>query len=104
MSDGRDLCVFSAKLAEQAERYDEMAAAVKDMVQSTGGSDLSAEERSLLSVAYKNVTGNRRASWRILSTLEARATQPEYRNHNGHSGKTEDFDSKLAQTVKVFKY
>lgn len=32
--------------------------------------DLSTEERNLLSVAYKNVIGARRASWRIISSLE----------------------------------
>ncbi len=32
--------------------------------------DLSVEERNLLSVAYKNVIGTRRASWRIISSLE----------------------------------
>lgn len=31
---------------------------------------LSVEERNLLSVAYKNVIGSRRSSWRILSSLE----------------------------------
>ena len=34
---------------------------------------LSVEERNLLSVAYKNVIGARRASWRVLSAIEAKA-------------------------------
>lgn len=32
--------------------------------------ELTMEERNLLSVAYKNVIGARRASWRIISSLE----------------------------------
>eukprot|EP00966_Prymnesium_polylepis_P202790 4698201-Prymnesium_polylepis.1 len=57
--------IYMAKLAEQAERYEEM---VKFMKQATEASsqDLSLEERNLLSVAYKNVVGARRASLRII--------------------------------------
>lgn len=32
--------------------------------------ELTVEERNLLSVAYKNVIGARRASWRIISSME----------------------------------
>merc|ERR1712025_1384225 len=32
------------------------------------------EERNLLSVAYKNAVGSRRASWRIISSVEAKET------------------------------
>ena len=36
------------------------------------GEELTVEERNLISVAYKNVIGARRASWRIISSLEAK--------------------------------
>jgi 14-3-3 protein beta/theta/zeta len=45
--------VQKAKLAEQAERYDDMTAAMKAVTEQ--GVELSNEERNLLSVAYKNV-------------------------------------------------
>ena len=64
----RDKAIYFAKLAEQAERYDEMAEYMK-MV-GTSGAELSVEERNLLSVAYKNAVGSRRASWRIISSVE----------------------------------
>jgi len=66
----REENVYRAKLAEQAERYDEMVKSMKSVAGSD--SELSVEERNLLSVAFKNVIGSRRASWRILSTIEQR--------------------------------
>ncbi|XP_068591345.1 14-3-3 protein beta/alpha-B-like [Cebidichthys violaceus] len=63
--------VQKAKLSEQAERYDDMAAAMKAVTEEN--SDLSNEERNLLSVAYKNVVGARRSSWRVVSSIESKA-------------------------------
>ncbi|KAF9347078.1 14-3-3 protein [Mortierella sp. AD094] len=60
--------VYLAKLAEQAERYEEMVQNMKDVA--SVNKELSVEERNLLSVAYKNVIGARRASWRIVSSIE----------------------------------
>ena len=37
------------------------------------GADLSNEERNLLSVAYKNVVGTRRSSWRVISSIEQKS-------------------------------
>jgi 14-3-3 protein epsilon len=37
--------------------------------------ELSVEERNLLSVAYKNVIGSRRASWRVISSIEQKGEQ-----------------------------
>jgi len=64
----RDKDVYFAKLAEQSERYDEMA----DYMETVGkaGEELSVEERNLLSVAYKNAVGSRRAAWRIITSVE----------------------------------
>ncbi|CAN1355791.1 14-3-3-like protein D [Linum perenne] len=64
----RDTFVYTAKLAEQAERYEEMVDAMKKLAELNV--ELTIEERNLLSVGYKNVIGARRASWRILSSIE----------------------------------
>lgn len=67
--------VQRAKLAEQAERYEDMAAAMKKVTES--GNELSNEERNLLSVAYKNVVGARRSSWRVISSIESKTEGSE---------------------------
>lgn len=64
----REQLIITAKLAEQCERYDEMLVCMKRVVKTTP--DLGNEERNLLSVAYKNVIGSRRACWRAISSLE----------------------------------
>jgi hypothetical protein len=69
----RDDIVTQAKLAEQAERYDDMAEYMKKVTEMD--SELSNEERNLLSVAYKNVVGARRSSWRVISSIEAKAAE-----------------------------
>ncbi|XP_068653858.1 14-3-3-like protein D [Aristolochia californica] len=64
----RENFVYIAKLAEQAERYDEMVDSMKKVARLDV--ELTVEERNLLSVGYKNVIGARRASWRILCSIE----------------------------------
>jgi 14-3-3 protein epsilon len=66
--------VYRAKLAEQAERYEEMRDYMKSVVKATSDRALSLEERNLLSVAYKNVVGARRDSYRILSDIMLKET------------------------------
>jgi len=74
MSDKAE-CVARARLAEQAERYDDMAEFMKCATEY--GSDLTNEERNLLSVAYKNVVGARRSSWRVISSIEQKTAGEE---------------------------
>ncbi|CAA2986091.1 14-3-3 1 [Olea europaea subsp. europaea] len=67
----REQYLYMAKLAEQAERYEEMVKFMdKLVVTSAEGPELTVEERNLLSVAYKNVIGSLRAAWRIVSSIE----------------------------------
>ena len=73
----KDELVQRAKLSEQAERYDDMADAMKSVTQT--GSELTNEERNLLSVAYKNVVGARRSSWRVISSIEQKTESNEKR-------------------------
>ncbi|XP_030626691.1 tyrosine 3-monooxygenase/tryptophan 5-monooxygenase activation protein, theta polypeptide a [Chanos chanos] len=77
--------IQKAKLAEQAERYEDMAASMKMVTEQ--GAELSNEERNLLSVAYKNVVGARRSAWRVISSIEQ---------------KTDGSDKKL-QMVKEYR-
>lgn len=76
MANREDL-VQRAKLAEQAERYEDMAQAMKSVT--ALGEELSNEERNLLSVAYKNVVGARRSSWRVISSIEQKTESNERR-------------------------
>lgn len=78
MADSREDLVIQAKLSEQAERYDDMAAAMKKVTES--GVEPTNEERNLLSVAYKNVVGARRSSWRVVSSLEQKADASDRRH------------------------
>lgn len=64
--DRRGLIVM-AKVAEQCERYDEMLVCMKRLIRLSPV--LSLEEKNLLSVAYKNVVGARRAPWRTLQSV-----------------------------------
>ena len=68
MAESREDCVFLAKLAEQAERYDEMIQYMKQVA--ALNTEMTVEERNLLSVAYKNIVGSKRSSYRIISSLE----------------------------------
>ncbi len=61
----REKSVYFAKLAEQAERYDEMADYMKEVVSIP--QELSVDERNLLSVAYNNAVRSRRTAWRVIT-------------------------------------
>jgi len=93
--------VYDAKLAEQAERYDEMVEYMKN-VASNSSSDLTLEERNLLSVAYKNVVGARRASLRIIGSIETKEKEkgsPNVNLVNTYKGKVEEELQKICTDI-----
>jgi len=86
--------VYMAKLAEQAERYDEMVNFMKEVAKL--GTELSVDERNLLSVAYKNVIGARRASWRIISSIEQKE---ESKGNSHHVEKIKEYRAKVEREL-----
>ncbi len=64
----RDEYVYLAKLYERAERFDDMVRWITNFVQLQP--QLNNDERNILSAGYKNVISGKRASWRILHSLE----------------------------------
>ena len=84
-----------AKLAEQAERYEEMVEYMKKVAQASAP-DLSLEERNLLSVAYKNVVGARRASLRIIGSIANKETS---KPDGGRSALIETYKAKVEQEL-----
>ena len=90
MGDVREEHVYMAKLSEQAERYDEMVEAMKTVAKLKV--ELTVEERNLLSVAYKNVIGARRASWRIISSIEQKE---DNKGNKDHVVKVKEYRSKV---------
>jgi 14-3-3 protein epsilon len=64
----REDYLYLAKMAEQSERFWEMIEYVGKFAKTEG--ELTADERHIVSVAYKNVVGSKRAELRVLSAIE----------------------------------
>ncbi|KAJ4414677.1 14-3-3 protein [Gnomoniopsis sp. IMI 355080] len=94
---GNEDAVYLAKLAEQAERYEEMVENMK--IVAGEDRDLTVEERNLLSVAYKNVIGARRASWRIVTSIEQKE---ESKGNSTQVGLIKEYRQKIeAELAKI---
>ena len=61
--------IFMARVAEQAERFEDMVDFLKPVLD-TKGSDITSDERNLLSVAFKNLISSKRTAWRTISAIE----------------------------------
>ncbi|KAH7133517.1 14-3-3 family protein [Dactylonectria macrodidyma] len=95
MATERESKTFLARLCEQAERYDEMVTYMKEVAKL--GGELTVDERNLLSVAYKNVVGTRRASWRIISSIEQKE---ESKGSEKHVPTIKDYRTKIEEELE----
>ena len=70
--------IFLARVAEQAERFDDMVDFLEAVLGEKGGS-VNPDERNLLSVAFKNLISSKRAACRTISAIEQ---NPKYSKFN----------------------
>ena len=64
----REEHVYLAKLYERAERFPEMVKSINKFVELDP--KLTRDERNILSAGYKNIISDKRASWRLLNSME----------------------------------
>ena len=81
-----------AKLAEQAQWYEEMVEFTEKVSAAVESEEVTVEERNLLSVAYKNMISARWALWRIISSIEQK--EERYSNKD-HMSMIRDYRSKI---------
>lgn len=62
------------------------------------GDELSVDDRNLLSVAYKNVIGTRRMSWRTIASIEQSSSKKETIQEYRHT--IEDELKEICEAVK----
>jgi 14-3-3 protein epsilon len=75
----REEYVYLAKLYERAERFNDMVKFINKFVELDP--NLTHEERNILSAGYKNIISNKRASWRLLNSLEKKEKNPTQANY-----------------------
>ena len=59
-----------ARVAEQAERFEDMVDFLKKAISAKSGEDFTIDERNLLSVGFKNLIGSQRGAIRTIGAIE----------------------------------
>lgn len=80
--------IFLARVAEQAERFEDMVDFLKPVLDSKGPT-LNTDERNLLSVAFKSLISSKRAAWRTIAAIEQ---NPKYEKFGEH---LKDYKNKI---------
>ena len=71
--------IFMARVAEQAERFDDMVDFLRPVLQEKGA-EINGDERNLLSVAFKNLISSKRTALRTITAIEQ---NPKYTQFGG---------------------
>ena len=62
--------IFLARVAEQAERFEDMVQFLQSAIGAKSGEDFTVDERNLLSVGFKNLIGSQRGAIRTIGAIE----------------------------------
>jgi len=81
--------IFLARVAEQAERFEDMVEFLEKAVSGKSGEDFTTDERNLLSVGFKNLIGSQRGAIRTIGAIEQ---NPKYQKFGGALG---DYKKKI---------
>jgi 14-3-3 protein epsilon len=97
--------IFLARVAEQAERFEDMVDFLKEAIQAKNDEDFTVDERHLLSVGFKNLIGSQRGAIRTIGAIEQ---NPKYTKFNDalqtYKNKIEDeLYNKCLSIVKIVK-
>ena len=77
-----------ARIAEQAERFVDMVDFLKIVVEQKGA-EMSADERMLISVAFKNLITSKRTAWRTVRAIQQNSKYKKF------EGSLEEYRAKL---------
>ena len=84
--------IFLARIAEQAERYDDMVHFIKEIIKDKL-EDYNSDERNLLSVGFKNQITSKRTAIRTIASIKK---NPRYQKYRSALNK---FQAKLEQEL-----
>ena len=62
--------IFLTRVAEQAERFEDMVTFLEEAISLKKGEDFTIDERNLLSVGFKNLIGSQRGAIRTIGAIE----------------------------------
>lgn len=91
--------IFMARVAEQAERFEDMVNFLRPVLQEKGAL-ITTDERNLLSVAFKNLISSKRSAWRTILAIEQNPKYTKFaENFTTYKKKISEAIAKDCETV-----